>query len=411
MPHDIKKPRKEFNLTGKVKIKLITFLGNNCGGWVDKKLVLVSISILVLLVVGLFFVSPSGFFALEKNKSVKVGLVAPLTGEAASFGQSILAGATLAVDEINSSGGINGKKIELFVEDDKCDPQAGLNASQKLVNIDNVELITGFVCSTSAATSVNLFEEQKISTILLMAASPSLTKENGFVFRVYPSNTLQGEEAAKFAFQNFDGKKFAIIMANNEWGNGLGTAFSNKAKSLGAEIVLIESVDSGTDYRTILAKLKSSKANVMYLPLYPADSVSAFKQIKELGINIPIIGTDAWSGEEVYASPYSEGMLFIVPKVNLSKDFSKRVNSLKGFETTKLTYGASLAYDAIKILASAKSNSENNNSSIEKELRTSEFEGESLEKIIFNSKGDISKYTFDVMKIQNKQAVNYFETK
>jgi branched-chain amino acid transport system substrate-binding protein len=376
----------------------------------NKILVFAGIGVLILLAIVIGFNGINGLFLMsEKTDSIRIGLVSPLTGEAASFGQSILAGATLAVDEINSKGGINGKKIELFVEDDKCDAQAGFNASQKLVNINNVNFVVGFVCSTSAATSVGLFEEQKIPTILLMAASPNLTKEDGYIFRIYPSNTLQGEEAAKFVVQKLNKKKLAIVMANNDWGVGLGNAFSNKLKELDGEVVLFESIDSTTlDYRSIFAKVKSSGADVLYLPLYPADSVFAFKQIKELGLSIPIIGTDAWSGEEVFTSPYSEGMLFIVPKVNLSNDFLKRVNSQKGFENTKLTYGASLAFDAIKILASAKAKSESNFSLIVQELRSNEFKGESLEKIIFNSKGDINEYTFDVMKIENKQAVNYF---
>ncbi|MFA6268691.1 MAG: ABC transporter substrate-binding protein [archaeon] len=366
---------------------------------------------LILLVVGLSFGPNSFFIASQNPDSIKIGLTLPLTGEAASFGQSGLAGAMLAVDEINSSGGINGKKINLFVEDDKCSSEAGLDAAQKLVNVDNVEFVTGFVCSTAAAPALRVLEEQKIPSVLLMAAAPDLTKVGGLVFRIYPSNTLQGEEAAKFVVQILKKKNMAIVKVNNDWGEGLGKAFANKVLELGGNIVLIEAINPGfSDYKGVFAKVKASGADALYLPLYPADSVLAFKQIKELGLELPVVGADSWSGQEVYGSEYSRGMIFIVPKVNLPKDFSAKLVLLRGFENLKINYNASLAYDAVKIFAESKAKSEKNNSSLIEEFRKDSFEGVSSARIAFNLKGDVTEYSFDVMKITNNSVVNYLDS-
>jgi len=106
---------------------------------------------------------------------IKLGLVAPMSGEAASYGEAAFGGATLAVKEINGAGGIDGRKIELVVEDDTCS-SAGANAFTKLTSIDNVVAIVGPVCSASAGPAVPIAQKDKTPVILIGASAPNLTK-------------------------------------------------------------------------------------------------------------------------------------------------------------------------------------------------------------------------------------------
>ncbi|RME53019.1 ethanolamine utilization protein EutJ, partial [Candidatus Woesearchaeota archaeon] len=132
--------------------------------------------VLLIVVIGAVLVTSMflGGRVTDEDSVVKIGVSLPLTGEAASIGESALAGITLAVNEVNAEGGIGGKQIELIVEDDQCSPD-GVSAIQKLINVDDVTAIIGPVCSPVAGPGLPIAQEKGIPSIII-ATAPHLTK-------------------------------------------------------------------------------------------------------------------------------------------------------------------------------------------------------------------------------------------
>ena len=123
---------------------------------------------------------------------IKIAFMGPLTGDAASYGESELHAIQVAVDEINQTK-ISGQPVELVTEDSKCDPQAAGVAAQKMVNIDKIKIIIGGACSGETLAAAKITDPAKIILLSPSASSPDVTGAGDFVFRVYPSDALAGK--------------------------------------------------------------------------------------------------------------------------------------------------------------------------------------------------------------------------
>jgi branched-chain amino acid transport system substrate-binding protein len=341
------------------------------------------------------------------NQSIKIGLSVPLTGEAASWGQNALAGVTLATNEINEKGGIDGKKIELITEDNKCTAE-GANNFNKFINVDKVIGILGPVCSAAAGPALPIAQSSGTPTIIIAASAPDLTKIGDYIFRVYPSDAYQGKVGAEFVYNTLSKKKVAIEYVNNENGQGLMNSFKPAFQNLGGEVVYENGVlQSETDFKTDIAKIKASGADVLYLPVYPANAIAALKQIKEAGLSIAVVGADAMYGQEVVDSGYAEGVIYTVPKINLPEDFTTKINALAGYNDLKVTVIAPLSYDAANIMYSAIKSAGLHKNAIKDAIAKTSMPGVSNPTITFDNNRDVSNPAFDIMVIRGKESVKY----
>ena len=363
------------------------------------------IGIIIIIVIVVLVVVFSG--EKGEKETIKIGVILPLTGEAASAGENSLAGIVLAVKEVNDKGGILGRKIELIIEDDKCSSE-GVNAMNKLINIDKVVAVLGPACSASGGPALPIVQENKIPAVIT-ASAPHLTKIGDYIFRVYPSDTFQGEFAAEYIFNELEKKKVAVIYVKNDWGQGLRDVFVQKFKELGGEIISDDAVTQETkDFRTQLTKIKSSEAEILYFPVYPANGIAAFKQIKELGFDIPVIGADSFSWEEVIKSDYGDGILFTLAKFDTPEDFKSKINSLSGYENLEVMYAAPLYYDAAKVMLEAiEKAGKLDKQSIRDALARTSYKGVSLPLIEFDDNGDIKTAVYEVQIIRDKKSETY----
>ncbi|MBI2573757.1 ABC transporter substrate-binding protein [Candidatus Woesearchaeota archaeon] len=338
---------------------------------------------------------------------IKVGWIGPLTGEAASFGQNALAAATLAVNEINAAGGINGRKLVLIAEDDSCSA-AGVAAMQKLVNVNNVDVIAGPVCSASAGPALPVAVQAGTPVMMFTASAPGLTALGDRVFRVYPSDSFQGKEAANFMYNTLGTKKVAIVYAQNEWGQGIQKVFKQQFESLGGEIVYEGGVTQDSiDFRTDLAKVKNSGALAIFAPLHPAQGVSFVKQTHEAGLQLPLLGGDAWSGDEFIKSGQTNGALYMLAKSDVPETLTQKIHTLKGFENLEVGFVAPFAYDSVKVMALAMQKAGTDKAKIVQELYKTSYKGVSSPTIEFDSQGDLKYAVFEVKQVENNQAVAY----
>jgi branched-chain amino acid transport system substrate-binding protein len=237
--------------------------------------------------------------------TLKVALLAPLTGAVPTFGQSTKEGVELAVKEWNEKGGLLGKQIELIVEDSQCEADPGVNAANKVINQDKVKFIVGEVCSKSSIPVSEVANPAGVIQISPTSTNPSVTvdgegKTKDYIFRACFIDPFQGLVMAKFATEK--GYKTAFVMYDqgNDYTVGLAEAFEKAFVEAGGEILGKETyVSTDTDFSAILTKAKESGAEVLYLPDYYNIVNLVGAQAKQLGVTSVMMGGDGWDSADL----------------------------------------------------------------------------------------------------------------
>lgn len=359
----------------------------------------------IIIVIAVVLVGYNILRGPTTEEPIKIGLSSPMTGEAASLGEGFSAGAQFAVKEINDAGGIKGRKIELIIEDDQCSSR-GVNAITKLVEIDKVTAIVGPLCSAAAGPGLPVAQKAGVP-VLVVGSAPHLTKIGDYIFRNYPSDAFQGKFAAEYIFNTLNKKKVAVMYTNNDWGAGINGVFVERFKQLGGQVLYDEAVtQDSSDLRTVIAKAKATKPEVIYFPAYPTNGVAGLKQMKELGITVPIIGGDGFDAEEIWRVPEAEGLLYTVAKTNYPEEFQKRVKAATGKEANVI-YTA-YAYDAVKIFEAVIGKVGTDRKAIRDELaRTIYKEAIAVPVVEFDEQGDLKEATFEVRVVKNGKPETY----
>ena len=229
---------------------------------------------------------------------IKIGGLAPLSGQYTEYGLECKKGIDLAIEEINAAGGVNGKTLQFICEDDEGVPAKSVNAYKKLVSQDKVRFIIGSLTSGATISITQLAQANKVVQIAPAATNPDVTNAGNYIFRACYTDPFQGKVGGKFAAVNLGAKKAAILYdISNDYSVGLTDNFIEEYESLGGTIVSKESYNSGDkDFNAQLTKIKAANPDVVYLPDYYATVALIAKQLRAQGITTPIVGADGWDG-------------------------------------------------------------------------------------------------------------------
>lgn len=236
--------------------------------------------------------------------TIKIGANLELSGGVASYGQSILEGLELAIEEINKEG-IDGKKIELVKVDNKSEGSEATSAALKLITQDDVVASVGAATSGNTIAQVQIAEDNETPIISPSGTSPDITfkdgKLNEFAFRTSFIDPFQGTVAANFATQEIKATKAAIYLDSaSDYSKGLAAAFVEQFEANGGEIVAEEAyVAKDTDFRATLTRLKAAEPDFIFLPGYYEEAGLIVKQAREAGLDIPIMGGDGWDSPKL----------------------------------------------------------------------------------------------------------------
>jgi branched-chain amino acid transport system substrate-binding protein len=254
----------------------------------------------------LLLLAASALICRTTSSKIRLGMVAPLTGDVKTFGESAKNGFMLAVEEANSAGGINGKKIEPVIADDKNDPTECTNAGSKLINQDGVKLIVGSVTSKCSNPLSDIAQSAKVLMITPTSTNPLVTvTERGvrkdYVFRACFTDSFQGAVAARFALGNLKAKTVAVLYdVGNDYSKGLGEFFRNTFTRGGGTVVLFKSYSKDdVDYSVLLTDVKQSRAELLFLPDYYQKVGLIAKKARELGITAAMLGGDGWDSPDM----------------------------------------------------------------------------------------------------------------
>ncbi|HLD07904.1 MAG TPA: ABC transporter substrate-binding protein [Candidatus Peribacterales bacterium] len=285
---------------------------------------------------------------------LKVGFIGPLTGDAAPYGVDMLNGTKMAVEEINTAGGVNGRMIELVVEDGRCTGADSASAAQKLVNVDKVIAIIGGGCSGETLAAAPIAEAASVVMISPLSSSPDVTMAGDFIFRDYPSDALKTKAMASLLREE-EFTKLAMISENTDFAQ----AFRESLKQdLGVDMVVFdEVVDPGTkDFRTLITRLKDLEFDIFF-PNGQSDAAIAamMQQLREQGLLQQAISHDVADSITLgtLAPEAVEGMYIVnVPTAGEGGEFQKTFDQKFGGAQATIAFAAH-SYDATKVLAKA----------------------------------------------------------
>lgn len=253
---------------------------------------------LMLLIAGAFLLAAPAIAA----DTVKIGALIPMTGDLQAYGGPCLNGVKLAVDDINAQGGLLGKKLEIKVGDTQTKPQAGIDAAQKLVSVENVFGIVGALSSgVTIPTSQSASMVAHVPQVSPASTSPVITTldDNDYLFRTVPSDAFQGVALAE-VIKEAGYKNMATLYVNNDYGEGLAVAFKDAFVNKGGKVSQSLPYEPGNaSYRGELAKAADGGAEALLLIGYPENGITILRQALEEGYFSKFVYSDGLKAPEI----------------------------------------------------------------------------------------------------------------
>ena len=293
------------------------------------------------------------------GKVWKIGAQGPLTGGAAVYGNAVVNGAEIAVDEINANGGINGYQIEYKKADDEHDQEKAINAYNSLKDW-GMQFLVG---PTTSAPAIAVGTESEPDNMFILSPSGSALEVTApkNVFRVCFSDPAQGAKSAQYIGSHKLGTKIGIIYDSSDvYSTGVHDSFKEEAPKQGLEIVADEqfTADSNKDFSTQLQKMKDSGADLVFLPFYYTEAALVLTQANTMGYKPTFFGCDGMDGilnVENFDTKLAEGLMLLTPfaadaKDDLTVNFVK--NYKEKYKDTPIQFAAD-AYDAVYAIKAA----------------------------------------------------------
>jgi len=341
-----------------------------------------------------FFLTISGIFLFapllpcQAQDTVKIGFFAPITGPAAADGMSAKNAVELGLKDVNASGGVKGKKVDLIVYDDRLNAQEAVAIANKLIEKDKVVGVASGSYSGPTRVSAPIFQKAGIPMVAGYAVHPDVTwdptqkKPNDFIFRQGFLAEVEGAAAAEFAVKNLKAKKMSIIAMDNDFGRSISAGFASRAEKLGGTILTKQmyKFPGEKDFRPFLTRIKEGNPELIFAAGYYNEAAAMARQAKELGIKSTLMGEEGFDSPKFLeiAGPAAEG---IIIATNLDRDDPRPVvqNFLKNY---RQAYGidadmvGASSYDAFMILVNAVRQAGTDPKAIQKALlNTKDYDG------------------------------------
>ena len=320
--------------------------------------------------------------------TIKIGFFAPITGPAAADGASAKNAVELGVKDVNASGGIKGKKVELIVYDDRLKGEEAVAIANKLIEKDKVVGVVSGSYSGPTRVSAPIFQKAGMPMVAGYAVHPDVTwdpnakKPNDFMFRNGFLGEIEGAAAAQFAVKDLKAQKISMIYMDNDFGRSISAGFAARAEKLGAKILAKEmyKFPGEKDFRPFLTRIKEGNPDVIFAAGYYNEAASIVRQAKELGIKAQILGEEGFDSPKFLeiAGPAAEGVIIAT---NLDRDDPRPLvqnfikNYKEAYKEDADMVGAS-SYDAFMILVDAIKKAGTDAKAIQKALlETKDYNG------------------------------------
>ncbi len=345
-----------------------------------------------------------GSFAAD---TIKFGVAGPHSGDLASYGLPSINAAKLVVDKVNAAGGINGKKIELMIEDDVCKPEVATNTATKLVS-SGVDVVLGHICSGATKAALPIYNNAGVLVMSPSATNPALTQSGDYpnFFRTIAPDDAQAQVDVDFALNKLGYTKIAVVHDKGDYGKGF-AEFAKKflEESGKAEVVLFEGVTPGAvDYSAIVQKIKRSGAEAVMFGGYHPEASKIVGMMKKKRLKTTFISDDGVKDQTFIkvAGDAAEGAYASGPKDTTANPLSKMA-----VEEHKKVFGSDHgaffenAYSASLALVHAIEKAGSTDLAALKKVLQTEKVDTPVGNIYFDGKGDAVGVGFSVYKVVN----------
>ena len=340
--------------------------------------------------------------------TVKIGLLAPITGSWASEGQEMKKNVELLVAELNAKGGVAGKQVQVVIEDDGGDPRTASLAAQRLATQGVVAVIGTYGSAVTEATQ-NIFDEAGIVQVANGSTAVRLTEKGLKNFlRTCPRDDEQGRVGAA-VLEKMNAKKIALLHDSSAYSKGLADEINALLKAKKMNVVFFDALTpKEQDYSAILTRLKAAGPDVVFFTGYYPEAGLLLKQKKQMGWKVPFIGGDAINNPDlvkIAGKEAAEGFLFLSPPVPKDLDTPEAKAYVASYqkkygEAPQSIYGV-LAGDGFRVVAASiqATGSTTSGEKIRAGLGAlKDFPG-FTGKIAFNAKGDRIGELYRVYKV------------
>jgi branched-chain amino acid transport system substrate-binding protein len=250
------------------------------------------VKLLNILLVGVLVLFLSGEGFSQTKGPIKIGSLSALTGVGSQMGQNQRDALVMVFDKVNAAGGINGQKIELYIEDDQLQPTVAVNAAKKLVYKDEVLLIIGTVNSPTALAAIEVTMEAKVPQLAIGVAPKITQMNNPWIARIIPVDTILGSHLANFAVNEKKFIKLAVLHDSTDYGKGGMASVVDALKKLNLTPLIIETFNNeDKDFSSQLNKIKNSGADGLIIWGLHVQGAQIINQAKKLGLTMPIFGS------------------------------------------------------------------------------------------------------------------------
>jgi branched-chain amino acid transport system substrate-binding protein len=271
--------------------------------------------LLALMMMGFagFFFTPQ----LHAKEPIKIGVIQPMTGSVAYDGQSWIHGAKIAQKEINDTGGVLGRPIDLIFEDGRCNPAASVSAAEKLITSEKVPVIAGCFCSSATKAVMPVAERNKIPLVTGVSSAPDLTSVlHPYFFRACPEESMYSPTFASHMVKKMGIKTLVTVAVNDDWGRGTTETMVHEFAAKGGKVLEKLYFEHGeTDFSAFLTKIKAMNPGAVFLVAETQDGSMFVRQYRQLGIKsvLTAVGSLATGTFIKLAGDAANGIYVIAP--------------------------------------------------------------------------------------------------
>ncbi len=370
------------------------------------KTLLIGIGIVALFAIALIGVYKHQW-KTNDEKVVRIGAILFLTGPQSALGQEILTGLRISVNDVNASGGISGKKVELMIEDSKDNPKEAITAFQKLYSTGVPAIIcTGDVVTYTLAP---IADKAKMPFMAVAAAGTEIPLLSDYAFRVWEPEHVMAKAVARYARDVSRVKRIAILAINNEYGDVSANCFSNEFAMAGSVVKIEKYNITDTNMRNQIAKCLQSDPDSFFVTGFGDGFGVCVNQIREAGFKGTIFTNSGMSIKYFQNQTLNsnEGVIFPTTPFTYGNEkasvrqFCEKFKSTSGMDAS---YAAAFGYESLQLIAKAVEHGSASQEGIKEGLSKLRKVQSLLGEVSYDEKGEIQ-IPVVIMKMHNQVPV------
>lgn len=289
------------------------------------------------------------------TSTIQYGISGPFTGNAAEYGATWKKAFGLALNEINGSGGVLGRKVELVYEDTQADPKQSVTVAQKFVGNSAILAELGDLASAASIAASPIYQRAKLVQFGFQNSAPAFTTEGNFMFSTTPTENQQTSYLAEVAVKQV-GRKQVVLYQDSAWGQSTQSAYISSARSNGGEILFAQGyLTTETDFRPLLIKARDANPDVVVLLSYYNDGALLTQQARSVGLKAKIVADDGCYSPQfiTLGGAATNGVVLTTPffPTDSRPTVQAFVKAYRNLYQEDPNLFAIMAYDALKILA------------------------------------------------------------